>query len=138
MTVEVPTVPAHVEGSPEAVRRLLLILLDNAVKYTPAGGSILIRASLDHPADAREGAVAIDVIDNGPGIDPADRPHVFERFYRGGSARHRVPAGSGLGLSIARAIVERHAGALTIDAGPDGRGCHVRVRLPTGPTSDHM
>jgi signal transduction histidine kinase len=68
-------------------------------------------------------------VDNGLGIDPADRQRVFDRFYRGAAARARAADGAGLGLSIARAIVIRHGGTIALDPAPGGRGCVARVML---------
>ena len=111
----------------DSVRRLITILLDNAVKYTPPGGHIDVR--IDAPTDGAE--AVLHVIDTGIGIDPAERARVFDRFYRGAAARQHAADGSGLGLSIARTIVERLRGTIDLTAGPSGRGCHVRVRLPS-------
>jgi signal transduction histidine kinase len=73
----------------------------------------------------------IEVIDNGIGLDPDDRPHLFDRFYRGARAREHAASGSGLGLSIARTIVLRHGGTIEITDGPGGVGCRARVTLPS-------
>lgn len=117
-----------VVGDPGSFRRLFVILLENALAYTPPGGSVevLVTRSVDRTGPA----AVIDVIDTGIGIDPEERPRIFDRFYRGAAARAHTAEGSGLGLSIARTIVERARGTIDIDAGPNGRGCHVRVQLP--------
>jgi heavy metal sensor kinase len=117
-----------VSGSAESIRRLLVILLDNALKYSPPGGTVTVRAlSSDLGGDAQ---AVIEVIDAGPGIALPDRARVFDRFYRGAEARQLASDGSGLGLSIALTIVERHSGHIVLDDGPGGRGCRVRVTMP--------
>jgi len=123
-----PDAQWFVGGTHESIRRLALIVLDNAVKYSPVGATVRILVADD---DATGGpAIAIEVIDAGPGIPAAERQRVFDRFYRGAGARQSTPDGSGLGLSIAHTIVERLGGSITIDDVPDGPGCRVRVRLP--------
>lgn len=117
---------AFVPASAESLRRLLLILLSNSVRYTPAGGRIDVRVS----ADPGTQIAHLDVVDTGIGIDAADRAHVFDRFYRGTAARAAAADGSGLGLSIARAIVASHGGEIDIGDTPSGGGCHVLVTLP--------
>jgi signal transduction histidine kinase len=116
------TAPAgiFVNGSAADLRRLLLNLLDNAVKYTPERGRIDVVVTSDGPA------AMVSVRDNGPGIDARDLDHVFEPFYRGCGVNG---AGGGLGLALSREIVHRHGG--TIEAGnrPEG-GCEIRFRLP--------
>jgi two-component system OmpR family sensor kinase len=111
---------ALVSGSEDALRLLATNLIDNAVRYTPAGGRVEVSAW-------REGAWAIlQVSDNGPGIPPAERSRVFDRFYRGTGAE---ADGSGLGLAIARRVAELHAGRIELGEGLDGRGLAVRVAL---------
>jgi heavy metal sensor kinase len=120
--------PVQVMGDAASLRRLLVILLENAVAYTPAGGRIDLNVT---GVLASSGSTAVvDVVDTGMGIDPAERERVFDRFYRGATARQQAAEGSGLGLSIARAIASRARGTIELDAGPGGRGCHARVRLP--------
>jgi heavy metal sensor kinase len=128
--LDLPDTPVDVEGQAESLRRLVLILLDNAVKYTPPGGHVRLSVAVRRGEDAGREEVAIDVVDTGIGIDAADLPHVFNRFYRGAAARHAAADGSGLGLSIARTIVERGGGTIALEAGPGGRGCRAVVRLP--------
>jgi signal transduction histidine kinase len=72
----------------------------------------------------------IDVVDTGIGIDAADRPHVFDRFYRSAAARVHAAEGSGLGLAIAQTIVLRHHGTIALEPGPGGIGCAARIVLP--------
>ncbi len=113
-----------VQGPADALGRLCAILIDNALKYTNAGGIVRI-----HTAREARGAV-LEVVDTGIGVPPEDRERVFDRFYRGAAARERVD-GSGLGLPIARSIVNRHHGTIEFVAGPDGVGSRVRVWLPS-------
>jgi heavy metal sensor kinase len=125
LNIDVAPAPLTVTGHAESLRRLLVILLDNAIKYTPRDGHVTVRVSR-----APQGA-AIDVIDSGTGLDATDRVRAFDRFYRGTVARQRAPEGSGLGLSIARTIVDRHGGVISLAPGPGDRGCWARVVFPT-------
>ena len=117
------TSPAVVRGDAGALRRALLNLVDNAVKYTPAGGSVTI--SLEHTAAAATMAVE----DTGVGIDPADAERIFEPFVRLDAGRNRDTGGSGLGLAIARSIVRAHDGTLEVESRAGG-GCRFTIRLP--------
>jgi len=113
---------APIVGDPALVRRLLLIVLDNAIKYTPAGG----RVRLD--VTAADGRRSVAVSDTGIGI-PADQlPHVFERFYRGEPAR-READGAGLGLAIARWIADLHGASIDIGSAEGGGSPGTRVTL---------
>jgi two-component system sensor histidine kinase MprB len=109
--------PTLVHGSADALARAISNLLDNAVKWSPP----------DEPIDVvvREGAVSVR--DRGPGIDPADAPHIFDRFYRAASAR--AMPGSGLGLAIVRQTAEAHGGTVFAEAAPGG-GAIVTFRFP--------
>lgn len=111
-----------VQGSADYLKQLILILLDNAFKYTPAGGEVRLQAALE------DGGARISVSDTGSGIDPGDLPHIFERFYRGKNASCRT--GTGLGLAIARWVAEQHGGAIEVVSTP-GRGSRFTVLLPT-------
>jgi signal transduction histidine kinase len=113
---------APVQGDPELLRQLFMILLDNAVKFSPDG------ASVDVAAKQVDGAVSVSVTDTGPGIDPEQLPRVFDRFYRGDTAHGRAP-GAGLGLSIARWIAHVHHATILIERGRAG-GTVARVRFP--------
>ena len=123
LDLQVPEAPVAVAGTPESLRRLLLILLANAIRYTPAGGRITVRLEPEPAVQAG----TLHVIDTGIGIDPAERPHVFDRFYRGAAARAMAVDGSGLGLAIAKAIVARLGGTIVINDPPPGGGCHIQV-----------
>ena len=116
--------PIQVIGDADRLKQLLLILLDNALKYTPSGGRVTL--------GLRQcvGGGEITVQDTGVGIAAEDLPRVFERFYRADPARSRDAGGTGLGLQIARWIVEQHRGAIHIDSVP-GQGTTVTVSLPT-------
>jgi signal transduction histidine kinase len=115
---------AAITGDPALLRQLLLILLQNAVKYTPRGGAVRV------DVHSRGGAPTVVVEDTGMGIAPGELPHVFERFYRGEEARG-VTEGAGLGLSIARRIVAGHGGRIEVRSEP-GRGTRVTVTFPPG------
>jgi heavy metal sensor kinase len=117
----------QIRGDDQALRRLMLILLDNAVKYTPPGGSVTVSLSLDQQAGGRTGAV--EVRDTGVGIAPEDLPHIFERFYRAAKDRSRTTGGAGLGLSIARWIAVRHGGEIRAES-TLGAGSVFCVRIP--------
>ncbi len=110
------------------IQRVLDNLVGNALRHTPVGGTVTIAAL------ATDDAIAIEVRDSGEGIDPADRERVFEAFYRGDAARSRG-AGAGLGLTIARAIVQGHGGTIAI-ASVRGEGTTVRLTLPLAGTAD--
>ncbi len=126
-TAEVPTDPVPIQADTEALRRALLILMDNAAKYTPEGGSI--RAEL-----SSGGGVAIaSVSDTGIGIDRQDLPRVFDRFWRADKARSREGGGAGLGLSIAKWIVDAHGGSISAQSElGDGSTFTIRVPLRKG------
>jgi PAS domain S-box-containing protein len=121
----------EIAGDPARLRQVLWNLLSNAVKFTPAGGTIDIKA-IEGPVD-----IEITVHDTGPGI-PADfLPHVFEPFRQADSSATRVVGGLGLGLAIVRHIVEAHGGTVTAHSGAADEGTVFSVRLPSGrPPSD--
>ena len=109
--------PWYVEGDPTGVDRAVVNLLDNAVKFSPPGGVVTVRLNRGE----------YSVRDQGPGIDPADLPRVFERFYRSDSAR-QLP-GSGLGLAIVAQVAEESGGSIKLEPGPGG-GTVARLTLP--------
>ncbi len=118
--------PVRVRGDEESLRRVTLILLDNAIKYTPIRdeeGASRVIVSLERA----RGQAVLRVRDTGIGIEPADLPHIFERFYRADRARSRQ--GTGLGLSIAQILVERLGGHITAECIP-GKGSTFSVWLP--------
>ena len=110
-------------GDEDLLLQLLLNLLDNAVKYTPAGGSITAAWAVEG------GAAIIRVTDTGPGISAENLPRIFDRFYRVDQSRNQASGGSGLGLSISRWIAEAHGGTLTVESAP-GRGSTFTARVP--------
>ncbi len=125
MTFEVslPRGSVRVNGDRQALRRLVLVLIDNAVKYTPSGGHVEVSVrQVDRVA-------AVTVKDNGLGIPETDLPHIFDRFYRVDKARSREQGGAGLGLAIAGWIVEAHGGTWRVDS-TAGRGSAFTVELP--------
>jgi hypothetical protein len=113
---------APVEGDPALIRQLIMIVLDNAVKFTDAGGQVRVRVSM------HEGAPTFAVEDTGIGIKPEERSRVFQRFFRGETARSRTD-GAGLGLSIASWITREHGAEITLNSEP-GKGTRVTVAFP--------
>ena len=99
-------------------------LLDNAIKYTPSGGTVIVRVS------HKGRIVSIEVIDTGIGISKKDHPRLFEKFFRGEEARKMFTDGSGLGLFVAKTIVDGHKGTLTVFSESAGKGTRVSVELP--------
>jgi two-component system sensor histidine kinase MprB len=120
LTFEVDSEPWWVEGESASLERAVTNLLDNAVKWSPPAGTVRIR--LNH------GTLTVD--DEGPGIAPGDRAHVFERFYR--SQESRTMPGSGLGLSIVRQVIERHSGTVQVDESDQG-GTRIVLQVPGAP-----
>ena len=118
-----PTADIPFRGDEELLRRMLLNLLDNAIKYTPSGGSVSVELSRE------KDEVRIIVSDTGVGIPADDAPHVFERFYRVEKARSRADGGSGLGLAIAKWVAEAHKGSIHLVSSP-GQGSTFTVSLP--------
>jgi signal transduction histidine kinase len=111
------------QHDPQRLGQVLSNLLGNAIKFTPRGGEV--RVTLEPTNDGAE----LRVADTGVGINAAELPHVFDRFYRGALAHESRAAGSGLGLSIVRSIVEMHSGRVSISSTP-GKGTEVAVDLP--------
>jgi len=136
-------IPA-IQANPQALREVINNLLENALKYTPTGGSILVSAV---PVEAKW--VEIQVSDTGPGIPPADLPHIFERHYRGVQANSKIP-GTGLGLAIAKMLIEQMQGEIILQSPADPKiwaellspqqfaslhGTSLTVRLPIASTA---
>ena len=133
-----------ITGDRDRLKQLVANLVENAIRYTPAGGRIDVSVTgLQHPAGAvrsrttrDRGMAVLSVTDTGIGISPSDLPHVFERFYRADKARSRAHGGSGLGLSIAAFIAQAHGGSIEGVSDGVNRGSTFRVRLPcAGPES---
>lgn len=120
--------PAELEaaGDPERIHQVVMNLVENAIRYSPHPGEIALRAS------ARDHLVTVEVDDEGPGIPQDDLARVFERFYRGDGRRGADGGGAGLGLAIARWIVELHGGAIRAER-RDPHGSHMVVTLPEAP-----
>jgi two-component system, OmpR family, sensor kinase len=114
--------PATVEGDADALRTLLRNLVDNAVRYTPAGGRVDVAV-----AAAAAGGALLTVTDDGPGIPAEERARVFDRFYRRAGTE---PHGSGLGLAIVSTIASVHAATVQLSDGPGGKGLRVSVSFP--------
>ncbi len=127
ITLELDIAPDTPEilGDPGRLEQAVQNVAANAIRHTPAGGRVLLRAA------PRDRGVSISVRDSGPGIPPEHLPRVFDRFYKVDAARANtaVPSGSGLGLSIVRAIVETHGGTVTAANAPEG-GAIFELRLP--------
>jgi signal transduction histidine kinase len=122
LVVEVPGDLSPARGAPEQIQRVLFNLIQNAIRHTPADGSVTVRAS------AAVEEVQVEVADTGSGIADADRDRVFEAFFQSGAARSNGSAG--LGLAISRAIVEAHGGRIWLEPSPEGTS--VRFTLPAG------
>jgi two-component system phosphate regulon sensor histidine kinase PhoR len=114
---------SHIRGSDEELHRLVLNLLENAVIYTPEGGSVTIRTYQDKTN------VALEISDTGIGIEKEEQPHIFENFYRTERARKHSSGGTGLGLSIVKRIVDLHGATIQVESQP-GQGSCFRVSFP--------
>ncbi len=124
--VEVDPEPTAAVGDPARLRQLVMILVDNAIRHSPRGGSVRIVVRPE------PGGASVAVEDAGPGVRPEDRPRVFDRFWRAPGA----PAGgTGLGLAIAKWIAEHHDGTISVDQSQAG-GARFEVTLPVRPTTE--
>jgi two-component system, OmpR family, sensor kinase len=118
--------PVRVSGDRDRLKDACLVLLDNALRYTPPGGSVTVTLRV------AVGRARITVADTGIGLDPDDIPHIFDRLYRGSRARTLSPSGTGLGLAIAQWIVESHGGEIELANRRDGStGTEATIELPT-------
>lgn len=124
LTSRISTDPAVVLGDGEALRRLVFILIDNATKYNAERGWVQVALRIE------DGQAVCTVSDSGIGIAPEDQKHIFDRFWRADKVRSRGAGGAGLGLSIARWIVERHQGTIEVRS-EAGKGTTLTVKLPT-------
>ena len=118
-----------IEGDPKRLHQVLGNVLSNAVKFTPEGGRVEIRCA------AAADTIVIEVQDSGAGIDPQFLPFMFDRFRQADSRSTRRHGGLGLGLAIARHLLEQHRGEIRADSGGPGRGTTITIRLPIGATS---
>ena len=111
-------------GDAERLHQVIANLVENALRYSPTQSAVEVRATKTHEA------VVLEVLDEGPGIAPGDAERVFERFYRSDAARSSEMGGAGLGLAIARWVVDLHGGSIRAEA-RDPQGCRIVVELPT-------
>jgi signal transduction histidine kinase len=123
LDLDVASPLSPIEVDPGRMTQVLTNILDNAVRYTPESGQIVISAK-----EAKE-QIEIAIQDSGPGLKADDLDLIFERFYRTDSSRHREDGGSGLGLAIARSIVQAHGGQLSAST-ETGKGLKVIITLP--------
>jgi len=123
MVVDLPDQPVRVAGDWDALELVINNLLDNAVKYTPAGGSVRVKMRTETDE------VFVEIEDSGIGIKPEHHNRIFERFYRVDKARSRELGGTGLGLSIVKHVCKVHGGAVAVRSAP-GEGSTFTVRLP--------
>ena len=115
-----------IQADPRYLQEALLLIADNAVQYTPAGGAISLSTALDGAS------ILVTIRDTGIGIGPDHLPHIFERFYKIDQARNDISSGAGLGLTMAKRIVEAHQGTIEVESRL-GHGTSVRVRLVPAP-----
>ena len=125
---DIPQDLPPLDADPERVHQVLFNLVDNAVRFTPAGGEVTIEAH------RQNGSVEFSVADTGVGIEPEHLPRLFERFYRADPARSREDGGTGIGLAIARWVVEAHGGHIHADSAP-GIGSVFTFDLPAAATT---
>jgi signal transduction histidine kinase len=125
LRIEQPDEPVRVLGDAQALERVVMNLICNAIKFTPDDGRVVV--SLQQTGDG----ASLVVSDTGMGISEEDQRHLFTRFFRSTAATQRAIQGTGLGLSIVHSIVTQHGGAVSVDSAP-GRGTTVTVVLPYG------
>ena len=126
LSLHLPGVPIRIRHDPPRIGQVVANLVANAIKFTPRDGSVSVDV-MPTPDGAR-----IEVVDTGVGIDPAELPFIFERFYRGSRANEARGSGSGLGLAIVRSIVDMHGGTVEVESRV-GRGTRFIVTLPRDP-----
>ena len=126
LDVDLPDAPIRIRHDPPRIGQVVANLVGNAVKFTPRGGAV--RVAVGPTADGAR----IEVRDTGVGIEPAELPHIFERFYRGSRANEARGSGSGLGLAIVKSIVDMHGGTVSVESAADG-GSRFTVDLPSDP-----
>jgi signal transduction histidine kinase len=125
LTVDVPADLPKVHADPDRIAQVLTNLLGNALQYTPPGGRVTVQAW------TRGGEVAIAVADTGVGIPPEHLPHIFDRFYRVDRSRSQRSGGAGIGLAIAKGLVELHGGRVWAESPGPGQGATFTFTLPT-------
>ena len=127
LAMERPDAPIEVRHDPVRIGQVVTNLVGNAIKFTPRGGKVTVRVHAEP-----DGGATITVADTGIGIDAAELPRIFDRFFRGSRATEARGSGSGLGLAIVRSIVEMHGGSVTVESRL-GSGSTFRVVLPPNP-----
>lgn len=115
--------PMDIEGDRDRLSQVAINLLTNGLKYTASGGQVLVALN------DSDTSIEVRIEDNGPGINAEDLPYIFERFYRADKSRTRSTGGSGIGLTISKAIVDAHGGTISVHSAP-GKGTRFTVRLP--------
>ncbi|MGF7184126.1 signal transduction histidine kinase [Desulfitispora alkaliphila] len=123
LTIKEMREPLRILADEDRVKQILTNLINNALKYTPTGGSVVISLQKKHHM------ALFQIEDTGSGISSEDLPHIFERFYRGDKSRNRNTGGTGIGLSVVNALVEAHKGKIQIESDL-GKGTKARVHLP--------
>ena len=118
--------PAWLDGDPGRLAQIVANLLENGLRYTPAGGHVAVRVAED------DGSSVLEVSDSGIGIAASDLPHIFKRFWRADKSRSRATGGAGIGLAIVRELVGAHGGSVAVTSEP-GAGTTFRVCLPSRP-----
>jgi signal transduction histidine kinase len=126
LDVQLPDAPIRIRHDPPRIGQVVANLVGNAIKFTPRGGRVVVQVA------ATDDGARIDVSDTGVGIDAAELPHIFERFYRGSRSNEARGSGSGLGLAIVRSIVDMHGGTVVVESRADV-GSRFTVRLPRDP-----
>ena len=121
--------PLMIYGDGDRLAQVMIILLDNAIRHTPPGGTVDLIIDAAETEDGKLTSARIQVVDSGEGIPEEHLPHLFERFYRVEGSRSRLAGGSGLGLAIALAIVRGHNGWIDVES-PEEKGTHITVWLP--------
>lgn len=124
ITIDITAIhPAPMYGDPARLKQVVINLLDNAIKYTPNGGTVSLKVS------STTQKTILEVTDTGTGISAEDLPHIFERFYRADKARSREAGGAGLGLSIVRSICIAHGGSVDVES-TEGEYTKITIELP--------
>jgi signal transduction histidine kinase len=126
LSLHLPAAPIRIRHDPQRIGQVVANLVANAVKFTPRHGSVSVDVA------ATPGGARIEVVDSGVGIEAAELPHIFERFYRGSRANEARGSGSGLGLAIVRSIVDMHGGTVEVESRVGG-GSRFIVTLPRDP-----